>query len=79
MGLVMDFHRLESMLGRVLESLRGHNLDTLPPFSGKNTTAEVVVRHIYDALEPLLPGGVRLESAEIREAPDCWAKYTPGR
>ena len=49
-GVVVDIGRAHAALKRTLAPLNYQNLDELPQFSGRNTTTEVLAKHIFDAL-----------------------------
>jgi len=75
-GLVADFHWLETKIKEVVSPLDGARLEELACFEDVNASAENVAKYIYDKLEPLLPGRVKMQYVEVSEAPDCWAKYS---
>ena len=47
-GIVVDIGRAHDVLKSVLQPLNYRNLDDLPEFKGKNTTTEVLTKHVYD-------------------------------
>jgi len=47
-GIVVDIGRAHEVLKAVLKPLNYTNLDDLPEFKGKNTTTEVLTKHIFD-------------------------------
>jgi len=49
-GVVVDIGRAHEALKAVLEPLRYRNLDDLPVFAGRNTTTEVLCRHVFDGM-----------------------------
>lgn len=49
-GIVVDIGRAHDVLKSVLQPLNYKNLDDLPEFKGKNTTTEVLTKHIFDRL-----------------------------
>ncbi len=49
-GVVIDIGRATDALKAVLAPLNYQNLDAVPVFAGRNTTTEVVARHIFDAM-----------------------------
>lgn len=49
-GVVVDIGRAHDALKAVLGPLNYQNLDTLPAFVGRNTTTEVLCRHIFDEM-----------------------------
>ena len=48
--IVVDIGRAHDVLKSVLQPLNYKNLDGLPEFKGKNTTTEVLTKHIFDRL-----------------------------
>jgi 6-pyruvoyltetrahydropterin/6-carboxytetrahydropterin synthase len=76
-GLLCDFHIVEEQLERVLEPLRGRDLNETPPFDHVNPTAEMVARHIAEVIVRGLPQGVAFASVSVTEAPGCTATYRP--
>lgn len=76
-GMLVDFHAVEACLDRILGRLHNRNLNDTAPFDRVNPTAELVARHVADALAPSLPAGVRLRAVSVREAPGCTATYAP--
>jgi 6-pyruvoyl-tetrahydropterin synthase len=49
-GIVIDIGRAHEALKAALGPLNYKNLDTLPAFTGRNTTTEFLARHIHDRL-----------------------------
>ncbi len=49
-GVVVDIGRAHEALKATLAPLNYQNLDDLPAFAGRNTTTEVLCRHIFDAM-----------------------------
>lgn len=47
-GVVVDIARAHDALKAVLGPLNYHNLDEVPAFAGRNTTTEVLARHVFD-------------------------------
>ena len=74
-GLVIDFHWLEAKIKEVTSPLDGARLEELACFKDINASAENVAKYIYDRVEPLLPGRVKLQYVEVCEAANCLAKY----
>ncbi len=83
-GTLLDVQALRRLLDGALAPLAGRDLDTVPAFQGQNTTAEVVARHLFEALraELLRLGGpvtgrlasLRVtvwESSEVRASYDA--------
>lgn len=49
-GLIVDIGRASDVLKAILAPLNYRNLDDVPAFTGRNTTTEVLARHIFDRL-----------------------------
>lgn len=47
-GVVVDIARAHDALKAVLGPLAYRNLDEVPDFAGRNTTTEVLARHVFD-------------------------------
>lgn len=73
LDMVVDFHEVQKHLENVLESLRYADLNQVSALSGRNPTAEVVARHVFDELRARQVGHVT--RVEVTEAPGCVAVY----
>lgn len=71
-GMVMDFTRIKSQLGKVLEKLDHKYLNKIKPFDRTNPTSENIARFIYSALKPRIAG---LRSITVWENPTSCATY----
>lgn len=49
-GIVIDIGRAHAALKAVLNPLNYRNLDDIAEFKGRNTTTEVLTKHIFDGL-----------------------------
>ena len=49
-GVVVDIGRAHDALKAVLGPLNYRNLDELPEFASRNTTTEVLCRHVFDRM-----------------------------
>jgi len=66
-GIVVDIGRAHEVLKAVLEPLNYKNLDTIPELAGKNTTTEVLTRHVYDRLaEAARDGKLGREGGDLK-------------
>jgi len=74
-GMVVDFSKARSALQTVLGRLDHTNLNSHDGLTGKNPTAEVVARYIFDRITN--PGLAVLRRIEVTEAPGCMAVYRP--
>ncbi len=70
-GVVVDIGRAHDALKAILGPLAYRNLDELPDFAGRNTTTEVLCRHIFDAMAAAIatgalgPGGANLARLKV--------------
>jgi 6-pyruvoyltetrahydropterin/6-carboxytetrahydropterin synthase len=77
-GVVMDFHELERLLGEIVGPLHNSHLNDHSPFSaGLNPSAENLAHHVAKRLN--LPANVRLTSVEAWETPANRAVYRPSQ
>ena len=71
-GIVVDIGRAGESLRAVLARLNYRNLDDEPAFAGRNSTTEVLARHIFDAMAEAVhrgdlgPGGSGIEEMRVR-------------
>jgi 6-pyruvoyl-tetrahydropterin synthase len=63
-GVVLDIGRAHEVLKAALAPLNYKNLDELPQFAGKNTTTELLSRHIFDAMAGAVRSGALGPGAE---------------
>lgn len=81
-GLLCDFHALEVAVRTATERFHNRNLNEIEPFDRVNPTAELVAKHLAEAVAKGIPArdaarGVRVESVRVTEAPGCAAIYSP--
>ncbi len=74
-GFVVDFVRVQDILGGILQPLTGANLNEHEWFRGRGTSAELLARRLFDTLDTPAWAPARLEQVRVREAPGCWAAY----
>jgi 6-pyruvoyltetrahydropterin/6-carboxytetrahydropterin synthase len=74
-GVVMDFHELDRLLGAIIMAMHNTHLNNLPAFAVLNPSTENVAFHIANSL--VLPGGVRLASVQVWETPENSAIFRP--
>ena len=76
-GSLFDLGALQSSLDAAVGPLHYQDLDALPIFSGRNTTAEVVAEHIHAELVRLLSGRLvsHLVTVRVWESDRVWAAY----
>ena len=77
-GLLCDFHDIERALEAVLAPFHHADLNDTPPFDQVNPTAELVAKHIGEAMMKRLEGKARVDRVSVTEAPGCVATYIPG-
>ena len=66
-GIVVDIGLAHDALKRALEPLAYRNLDEVAAFAGRNSTTEVVARHIFDALAADIAAGALGDGARAIE------------
>ena len=76
MELVINFHRLKSMLDGIVAELADTAMEKNDYFRQNGSSAEMLARYVYEKLQPQLPADVRLEAVKVAEQPGCWAKFT---
>lgn len=82
-GVVVDIGLAGATLQKILEPLAYRNLDQDPTFSGRNTTTEVLARHVFDEVAAAIQRGDLGASAHelcamrvvLRESHVAWASY----
>ena len=75
-GTLCDMGLLQNLTREVVDTLHYQNLNDLPEFVGKNTTAEIVSRYIFEQIVP----GLSLArdttiTVRVFESPSAWAGY----
>ena len=76
-GLLVDFHRIEAQLTKVIEPFIDKDIGDVEPFTNINPTAELIAQHIAEQISKLLPSGVKIKCVSVTEAPNCVATYRP--
>lgn len=77
-GTLCDIGLLQQALARAVGPLNYQDLDEIPAFAGRNTTAEVVAEHLFEAVAGQLAGHAsRVAMAIVRvwESPRAYASY----
>ena len=76
-GIVADIGALRDALRATLAPLEYRNLDELPEFAERNSTTEVLCRHIHAGLSRRLghTRGAELQVTLV-ESPVAWASYS---
>lgn len=65
-GIVVDIGLAHEALKAVLAPLAYRNLDDLPAFAGRNSTTEVLCRHIFEGMADAVRSGTLGETAITR-------------
>lgn len=74
-GMLLDLDALGAAVSTCLDELDSADLDTLPAFSGENTTVEMVAEHIWEHVRALLGPSSPLAGLRVtvHESADAWA------
>jgi 6-pyruvoyl-tetrahydropterin synthase len=56
-GIVVDIGLAHTALSGILKPLNYKNLDEVPDFTGRNTTTEVLAKHIFDRMAAEIRAG----------------------
>ena len=75
MGFVIDFHRLKTMIEKIIADFDNTTLEKNKYFQKNGSSAEVIARHIYEKLELELPKDLKLRHIRVVEEPGCSAKF----
>lgn len=76
-GFLLDFLYLRRVLEEMLKPLRGANLNELPYFATRSTSAENLARHLFEELKRRLEGdSVRVSSVRVWDTPESYASYS---
>jgi 6-pyruvoyltetrahydropterin/6-carboxytetrahydropterin synthase len=71
-----DVAMLQTMLNSCARDLNGHDLDELPIFTDRNSTAENVAHYLFDTIAKRLAApGVMTLSVRVWESPTIWAGF----
>lgn len=65
-GIVVDIGLAHEALKAVLAPLSYRNLDDLPAFAGRNSTTEVLCRHVFEGMADAVRSGTLGETAITR-------------
>ena len=81
-GVLVDIGRAAEVLTAVVGDLSYRNLDDEPVFAGRNTTTEVLARHVADRLAERIAAGelgpapkVSAIAVTLHESHVAWASY----
>ena len=75
-GTLCDIGQLGDALLAAIGELDHQNLDVLPVFSGRNTTAEIVAEHLLDRVTPAIDvHGLAGIMIRVWESPGAFAAF----
>lgn len=78
-GLLCDFHTAHAVLVDICQPFENNDLNAVAPFHRQNPSAELIARHIADALaaalDDTLAPHARVQSVSVTEAAGCRAVY----
>ena len=88
LGMVVDFADLKAVLGKVLDPFDHRVINEIPPFTERNTTAELFSEYVYQQVATSLsrrlveqlgddPSRVRVTRVEVWENDRSCAIYEP--
>ncbi|HEX6923881.1 MAG TPA: 6-carboxytetrahydropterin synthase [Longimicrobiaceae bacterium] len=76
-GMAYDFSAAKQVLREITGELDHQNLNELPPFRDRETSAENQARYIYEQLrERLVDAGENVLYVRVWETPNQWALYS---
>jgi 6-pyruvoyltetrahydropterin/6-carboxytetrahydropterin synthase len=78
LGMVVDFADLKTVVGEVLRPFDHRVINDIPPFTERNTTAELLAEYVCREVQRRLEDGrVRVERVEVWENDSACAVFTP--
>ena len=78
LGMVVDFADLKTAMREVLDPFDHRVINDIPPFTERNTTAELLAEHVWQELARRLDDGrVRVSRVEIWETETSCAVFAP--
>jgi len=77
LGMLVDFSDIKAMMKEIEELLDHNDLNTIPPFTSINPTAENLSKFIFTELKPKISAldGITLKEVAIYESPECSVSY----
>ena len=78
LGMVIDFADLKKIVAAVVDPFDHQYLNDIPPFTERNTTAELLSQYIFEEIGKRLPAGRELTKVEIWETDSSCAIYEAG-
>lgn len=77
LGMVIDFADLKRIVDQVLGRFDHAVINDLPPFTERNTTAELLAEHVHAEVSARLPEGRTVRRVEVWETETSCAIYEP--
>lgn len=78
LGMVVDFADLKRVVAQVLSPFDHRVINEIPPFTERNTTAELLAEHVFQEVAARLGDArVRVTRVEVWETPNACAVYEP--
>jgi 6-pyruvoyltetrahydropterin/6-carboxytetrahydropterin synthase len=75
-GTLCDVAMLQAALDSCARDLNGRDLDELPVFVDRNSSAENVARYLFDSIaDRFTPSGVQTLAVRVWESPTIWAGF----
>ena len=78
LGMVIDFHELDSILEEIIAPFEHRHLNDVAPFQDINPSSENLARIIGEGVQDRLPGArVRVQCCDVWENDLSRARYIP--
>lgn len=78
LGMVVDFADLKRVVAEVLSPFDHRVINDVPPFTERNTTAELLAQYVFQEVAARLGDArVRVTRVEVWETPSACAVYEP--
>jgi 6-pyruvoyltetrahydropterin/6-carboxytetrahydropterin synthase len=78
LGMVVDFADLKAVVAEVLRPFDHRVINEIPPFTERNTTAELLAEYVFSEVAARLGDErVRVTRVEVWETPTACAVYEP--
>ena len=77
LGMVIDFADLKQIVDQVVGRFDHAVINDLPPFTARNTTAELLAEYVHQEVAARLPQGRTVRRVEIWETETSCAIYEP--
>jgi 6-pyruvoyltetrahydropterin/6-carboxytetrahydropterin synthase len=77
LGMVIDFADLKQIVDQVVGRFDHAVINDLPPFTERNTTAELLAEYVHQEVAARLPEGRSVRRVEIWETETSCAIYEP--